>query len=143
MIIHIEIFIFFYSICFLNYGIAIQSEGCEGTRKFQCIFPFKFNGKTHNSCTKYGDEKLWCATEIDTTNSNLKEWGNCTKSCSTRDTGYFLMRSTFTSSILFTKLWGLIVFNLHIFSVISWHKYLCGCKSNAKFWSNWINNASI
>ena len=90
MNIHIGILIFLNSICFLTYGIAHKSGGCEGTRKFQCKFPFKFNGKTHNSCTKDGDEKLWCATEIDATNSNLKDWGYCTESCSTRDTGYSL-----------------------------------------------------
>ena len=89
MNIHIEIFIFLSSICFLNYAVANQSEDCEGTRKFQCKFPYEFNGKTHNSCIQEGNEKMWCATEIDTTNSNLKEWGNCTESCSTKDTGCF------------------------------------------------------
>ena len=87
---HIGILIFLNSICFLTYGIAYKSGGCEGTRKYHCKFPFKFNGKTHHSCTKDGNEKLWCATEIDATNSNLKDWGYCTESCSTRDTGYSL-----------------------------------------------------
>ena len=89
MNIHIGILIFLNSICFLNYGIANQSEGCEGTRTFQCKFPFKFKGDTHNSCIQEGNEKLWCATEIDTTNSELKKWGNCIEPCSTKDTGYF------------------------------------------------------
>ena len=99
MNVHSRILIFFNSICFLNYGIANLSEGCEGTRKFQCKLPFNSNGKMHYSCIQEGNEKRWCATEIDTTNSKLKAWGNCTESCSTKDAGCFYRIRHILSSI--------------------------------------------
>ena len=29
-----------------------------------CIFPFKYNGKTYNNCTRDGSEEAWCAVRF-------------------------------------------------------------------------------
>ena len=47
-----------------------------------CVFPFKYNGKTHNSCTMDGESKLWCSTKVDQNGQYLKnQWGFCGEDC--------------------------------------------------------------
>merc|ERR1712079_849090 len=36
--------------------IAADQSSCE------CVFPFKYNGVTYNTCTRDGEDKEWCAT---------------------------------------------------------------------------------
>ena len=46
-------------------------------RKTSCVFPFVYEGKTHNSCIKR-DDTFWCATKV---NDDLEVivgfWGKC------------------------------------------------------------------
>ena len=52
-----------------------------------CIFPFKFNGIEHFSCTwdmAEPDNKPWCSTLVDDFGyhiENQEKWGNCGPEC--------------------------------------------------------------
>merc|ERR1711862_1052340 len=64
----------------------------------QCIFPFKFQGVTHNGCADwiYGGEhqgSSWCSTKVDANGDHLdgvSEWGICPDSCSKHNSLDFL-----------------------------------------------------
>jgi len=59
------------------------SERCadhqgRGKFKFQCQFPFKYESKWYNSCTKDYHHTEWCSTKTDASNIHIEgEWGNC------------------------------------------------------------------
>ena len=56
----------------------------NGVETKDCIFPFKFKGKTYASCTKDHtvNGKAWCATEVDSTGTVIEQkWGDCDSSC--------------------------------------------------------------
>ena len=53
-----------------------------------CIFPFRFNGVTHNKCTwdqaHLTEHKAWCSTLVDETGHHVGgqgKWGNCGPGC--------------------------------------------------------------
>lgn len=53
-----------------------------------CIFPFRFNGVTHNKCTwdqaHLTEHKAWCSTLVDGTGHHVGgqgKWGNCGAGC--------------------------------------------------------------
>ena len=53
-----------------------------------CIFPFRFNGVTHNKCTwdqaHLTEHKAWCSTLVDETGHHVGgqgKWGNCAPGC--------------------------------------------------------------
>ena len=53
-----------------------------------CIFPFRFNGVTHNKCTwdqaHLTEHKAWCSTLVDDTGHHVGgqgKWGNCGPGC--------------------------------------------------------------
>ena len=53
-----------------------------------CIFPFRFNGVTHNKCVwdqaHLTAHKAWCSTLVDETGHHVGgqgKWGNCGPSC--------------------------------------------------------------
>ena len=51
-----------------------------------CIFPFKWNGQTFNSCPVDSDDKSkwWCSTKVDSNGNhvpNQNEYGHCGSSC--------------------------------------------------------------
>ena len=53
----------------------------NATSKIACKFPFVYQGKEYNSCTKDGFNISWCATAIKSTTLEWKDWGNCNESC--------------------------------------------------------------
>jgi len=53
-------------------------------RERQCVFPFKFNGKTYNKCTtdESKDGQPWCAFRVDKNGEAIKgKWANCDPGC--------------------------------------------------------------
>ena len=40
-----------------------------------------YQGKKYNSCTKVDFNISWCATAIESTTLEWKDWGNCNESC--------------------------------------------------------------
>ena len=61
-----------------------HSKSLELKAEAQCIFPFKYNGKTYSKCTMDGSDRFWCATSVDSEDYQWTEWGYCTtKSCPT------------------------------------------------------------
>merc|ERR1712211_2173 len=51
-----------------------------------CVFPFTWQGKTFNSCTKEGDDqgKLWCSTMVDQAGNHVTgqgQYGFCSSTC--------------------------------------------------------------
>ena len=55
-----------------------------GVEQIDCVFPFKFKGKTYASCTKDNtvSGNAWCATEVDSTGTVVDgKWGECDSSC--------------------------------------------------------------
>ena len=56
----------------------------DGTAQ-DCVFPFKYMGKTYESCaTPSGGHKPYCATKVDS-NGNLVagKWARCNNYCKT------------------------------------------------------------
>ena len=56
----------------------------DGTAQ-DCVFPFKHNGKTYNSCATPADGKgPYCATKVDSNGNLIKDkWARCNKYCDT------------------------------------------------------------
>ena len=50
--------------------------GCVTKSWEQCVFPFKYRGKTYTSCTSDGSSKKWCSTENDA-DGNYQHWDTC------------------------------------------------------------------
>ena len=53
-----------------------------------CIFPFRFNGVTHESCiwdqSSLTEGKAWCSTLVNETGYHVAgqgKWGNCGANC--------------------------------------------------------------
>ena len=51
-----------------------------------CIFPFKFDGITWNTCTNVDDPSapFWCSTKVDDEGNHIGgqgNWGNCASNC--------------------------------------------------------------
>ena len=53
-----------------------------------CIFPFRFKGKSYNTCTlkdaEYTNNKAWCSTQVDKFENHISgqgKWGNCGQGC--------------------------------------------------------------
>ena len=57
----------------------------ESPRKgMPCIFPFEYEGKKYEKCTKVQSEKFWCATDVDEDGKYIdgsKSWGYCENNC--------------------------------------------------------------
>ena len=54
----------------------------------ECIFPFRYEGVTHNACTKHGIEDTeyepWCSTKVDKSGIHVSgggHWGDCGPEC--------------------------------------------------------------
>ena len=43
----------------------------------KCVFPFKYNGVTYNTCTMDGEEALWCATGTNADGEYVGDYGWC------------------------------------------------------------------
>ena len=63
--------------------VAGESPGMK------CIFPFVYEGVTHNACTKHGIEHTeyepWCSTNVDKFGGHVSgggHWGDCGQECS-------------------------------------------------------------
>ena len=55
-----------------------------GNRGKQCHFPFKYNGKTYNTCAwKKGEPRPWCSTKVIKGRhvGDQREWGYCNSYC--------------------------------------------------------------
>ena len=50
-----------------------------------CVFPFKHNGKTYQSCaTSIDGNGPYCATKVDSNGNMVKDkWARCNKYCNT------------------------------------------------------------
>jgi len=49
-----------------------------------CQFPFRWNGRTWNSCAPWSDGRAWCSTRVDSSKRHvLGNWGhcNCSNNC--------------------------------------------------------------
>ena len=75
----------------LSYGSNCFSTGQEtiilnGThhtvyRRNPCVFPFKHDNTTYDSCTKKPNmHGFWCATSVDA-NLDYQTWGHCHDLC--------------------------------------------------------------
>ena len=74
-----------------RYSFATAALDCSttvrtnnGIESKDCVFPFKFKGKTYASCTKdhTTNDKAWCATEVDSSGNVVdSKWGDCDADC--------------------------------------------------------------
>jgi len=58
-----------------------------------CIFPFIYQEKEYNTCTKDGDDEVheyWCSTKVDDGVHVSGEWGRCSKRCQGVDYEHFV-----------------------------------------------------
>ena len=53
----------------------------EAIYEAPCVFPFKYENKSYDSCTKLRFKRLWCATLVNETSMVMREWGWCKDSC--------------------------------------------------------------
>ena len=67
--------------------LKIESTGSCTTKGGYggCVFPFKFEGREHNSCTTSGGYAHWCAYSVDS-NGVMTNWAYCRDNC--KDTVY-------------------------------------------------------
>ncbi|CAB4065968.1 unnamed protein product [Lepeophtheirus salmonis] len=65
-----------------RYSCPSKKKNCT-TKTGNCVFPFKYNGFTHNICTDdYFDYEPWCATKTGPDGSYIKGyWDYCNKDC--------------------------------------------------------------
>jgi hypothetical protein len=69
--------------CSRNLRCLRQCE-CKTKGNKHCVFPFKYQGTTHNSCTDVGSENgaTWCATEVDDDGEVVRNtWEDCDEGC--------------------------------------------------------------
>jgi len=53
----------------------------------ECVFPFKYNGVSYNSCIKADQPSHWCYTQVDAEGNGVRwKWGNCADDCPKFDT---------------------------------------------------------
>ena len=62
--------------------------GCKtikgGDPNALCIFPFRYRGKTYDTCITIGitNNQAWCATKVDNLGNYVRgKWGNCGQGC--------------------------------------------------------------
>ena len=55
------------------------------TIKAPCKFPFKYDNKTFNECTKYDATGFWCVLNVFDSDLDWTSWGYCNEFCSTED----------------------------------------------------------
>ena len=68
--------------------IIIDLNYVAAERKNPCIFPFKYDNATYDSCTRSGgystgypdEEAFWCATSVNA-DLNMQTWGFCNDLC--------------------------------------------------------------
>ncbi|XP_040576984.1 uncharacterized protein [Lepeophtheirus salmonis] len=59
-----------------------EESKCKTLSEINCVFPFKFNGIEHTSCTYAGvGHYSWCATAVDPSNMEYTSYGFCSKDC--------------------------------------------------------------
>ena len=60
----------------------VNKKGREKQKK--CVFPFKYEGKTYNKCTRDNSEnrKSWCAFKVNRAGVAVNgKWADCDKGC--------------------------------------------------------------
>ena len=63
-----------------------EDDGSPKKEVHNCVFPFKYKGKTHEKCTKVDSDngKSWCAYDIQPGTEvpqDGKHWGDCNDDC--------------------------------------------------------------
>merc|ERR1712130_682893 len=63
-------------------GGGSSSSSCKTTTGQACVFPFTFNGVTHNECTLSGYSTPWCSTQTDGSGNHVTgNYGDCASDC--------------------------------------------------------------
>merc|ERR1712038_2117912 len=61
----------------------MKGTECKTNDGDLCQFPFVYDGKKYDYCTKADSSRLWCSTRTDNANKHQTgNWGYCTNSCS-------------------------------------------------------------
>lgn len=65
-----------------NRNITSSSRICLSDKNIPCVFPFKWRGVRHFSCTTAGDFPLWCSHKVDKFGFHVQgNFGACNKDC--------------------------------------------------------------
>ena len=77
----------------------------DGTAQ-DCVFPFKRNGKTYNSCATASDGKgPYCATKVDSNGNLVKDnWARCNEYCD-NDKGEIIVRIIMMTYIIYFSMY--------------------------------------
>jgi len=69
-------------------GAKLKNFGddCKTKSNKPCVFPFRYKGKLHESCTGEGHVRWWCATKVDSdvnfdSSALSEEWDFCSDTC--------------------------------------------------------------
>jgi len=58
------------------------SQDCKTNYGVDCVFPFKYGGRTYYECTKDYSSTYWCATKVGRNNQVIPgQWGACKVGC--------------------------------------------------------------
>ena len=70
----------------------LKYSECKAVGGEDCIFPFKFKGKTYTSCTtaESVNGAAWCATKVDSDDNVVRNfWKDCEEGCPIGETNAF------------------------------------------------------
>ena len=70
----------------------LKYSECKSVGGEDCIFPFKFKGKTYTSCTttESVNGAAWCATKVDSDDNVVRNfWKDCEEGCPMGETNAF------------------------------------------------------
>ena len=61
----------------------VCQKSCRTISEVRCVFPFNYDGQTHQVCTDVDNGGIpWCSTQVDGNNNHVDgEWGNCGDTC--------------------------------------------------------------
>merc|ERR1739845_85186 len=83
-------------------GTPAEWEPCKTADYGPCVFPFNYNGKQFQACTKVDSsggytEEPWCAYEVDK-NNDMQSWATCKKPVCGIDKGTLPTTTTKTTT---------------------------------------------
>merc|ERR1712039_756581 len=69
-------------LCPASCGFCVKT--CRTQMGNECVFPFRYGGKTYGGCTREGHHRPWCSIRTDSNGNHvqgIRNWGSCRDDC--------------------------------------------------------------